>query len=161
MPVLLTKCNCTLKVRLMTSDSSLDECHCSAFRRGARHIARLYDRHLAPQQIKSSQFSLLGAISHHAEIQIADLAELMVMERTTLVRALKPLQQAGWIASQKAKTGRALALSLTSEGKKKVAACLPLWQSAQVEFETTMGLARATSIRQNNLVVSAAARAAL
>ena len=144
----------------MTKDLGLDECHCSAFRRGARHIARLYDRHLAAQQIKSSQFSLLAAIQRHPGILVADLADLMVMDRTTLVRALKPLQQLAWVESRKASTGRALSLHLTSTGTKKAVACTPLWQAAQQEFEATLGAERAASIRQNNLVVSAASRAA-
>ncbi|WP_431258521.1 MarR family winged helix-turn-helix transcriptional regulator [Roseateles chitinivorans] len=144
----------------MSKDLGLDQCHCSAFRRGARHIARLYDRHLAPQQIKSSQFTLLTAVSYNPGVQISDLAEIMVMERTTLVRALKPLIEAGWIESKKASTGRALSFDLTKEGRKKAADCFPLWKAAQVEFESTLGDKRAASIRDNNLVVCAAARAA-
>jgi DNA-binding MarR family transcriptional regulator len=136
----------------------LDACHCFAYRRSARHIGRLYDRHLAAAQIKSSQFSLLIAIGQNAGIQVSQLADLMVMERTTLVRALKPLQEVGWVESQPTPGSRALALSLTGAGRRKASQCEPLWTAAQQEFEQSQGKANAAAIRKSNLAVSASAQ---
>lgn len=138
----------------MNYDNQIDKCHCFASRRSARHISRLYDRHLANANIKSSQFSLLVAIDFNPGIQIAQLAELMVMDRTTLVRALKPLQDEGLIISTKAEKIRALMFHVTPTGKRKIKECEPFWQSAQAELEHAFGDDSAQMLRQKNLAIS-------
>lgn len=78
----------------------------------------------------------------------------MVMERTTLVRALRPLQNSGLVTSEPAKAGRALQLSASAAGLRKVAAALPAWEAAQAEFEAAFGQERAARLRNDVLEVS-------
>jgi DNA-binding MarR family transcriptional regulator len=141
----------------MSTRHSLESCHCFASRRGARQVSRLYDRYLAQADIKSSQFILLMAVSFNPDIQMNDLAELMVMERTTLVRALKPLQEEGWVASRKAESGRAHLFRVTPEGEAKIEQCSPYWEQARRELEKQVGKSRAEQIRDNNLAMSSIA----
>jgi DNA-binding MarR family transcriptional regulator len=63
-----------------------ERCYSHAARSSARFLSRLYDHHLAPAGINIQQLAILSMILHKAGILIADLAEQMVMERTTLVR---------------------------------------------------------------------------
>lgn len=128
-----------------------DRCHCFAVRRNARYLSRLYDRHLAAAGIAISQFSLLAMISTHPDISISELAERMVMERTTLVRALKPLQTAGFVASRAEGPRSALRLMLSTGGVAKLKESEPMWRAAQDEYEKHMGLASAVSIRDSLL----------
>lgn len=124
-----------------------DLCHCLAVRRNARYLTRLYDRHLAAAHVSISQFSILALIHERPAIAIAELADAMVMERTTLVRALKPLQLEGFVASQATGPRGALSLSLTDAGLAKLKECEPHWQAAQKEHELQLGQDRAASIR--------------
>jgi DNA-binding MarR family transcriptional regulator len=135
----------------------LELCYCQAARRSARFLSRMYDRHLAPVGINIQQLSILGAIAHNPGLLIADLAERMVMERTTLVRALKPLREAGFVISERSETGRSLALTVSRPGSKVVAEAMPLWEAAQHEFETQFGSSKAAALRTEMRKASALA----
>jgi DNA-binding MarR family transcriptional regulator len=140
-------------MHVMKEITGPDLCHCLAARRNARYLTRLYDRHLAAANLSVSQFSLLAMLAEHPDISISALAEIMVMERTTLVRALKPLQSEGFINSRAEGPRSALRLSLSEAGKLKIKAAEPYWQSAQEELEEQMGRDRAMSIRASLLMV--------
>jgi DNA-binding MarR family transcriptional regulator len=138
----------------MDKDSP-DLCYALAARKNDRHLSRLYDSHLAPVGLSVSQFSILTLLSAKGPLKTADLADHLVMERTSLVRALKPLQSAGWIATQPAAEGRGHELALTASGRKKTAAALPLWRSAQRAFEAEVGRERAIRQRDESLQLHA------
>ena len=131
-----------------------DLCYSLAARRSARFLARLYDRHIAPAGLTSSQFSILSLLERHPDISVAELARRMVMERTTLVRALRPLQEAGFVQSEAAGLGRALKLSASPAGLRKVAAARPAWEAAQAEFEAAFGHDRAARLRGDILDIT-------
>jgi DNA-binding MarR family transcriptional regulator len=134
--------------------SGPDLCHCFALKRGARHAARFYDRHLAAAGLKTSQFTLLSMVKHDSGISIARLAVLMVMERTTLLRALKPLQEAGWVESRRPVHGRAYELVLTAAGYAKLDEAEPLWLAAQAAFEDSVGASNAAGFRAAALAMT-------
>lgn len=140
----------------MATSTVSNSCYCQASRRSARALSRIYDRHLAPAGISISQFSILTILESEQSMVVADLMARMVMERTTLVRALKPLRAAGFVVSDKAGTGRTLALSLSAQGSRKVAEAMPLWQAAQQEFEQSFGLERGKKLRTELLAASLA-----
>ena len=124
-----------------------DHCYCQAARRSARFLSRLYDRHLAPEGINIQQLSILSLVLRDPGMLIADLANQMVMERTTLLRALKPLQRAGLVVSAPSGTGRSLALKASRKGQRKAAHAVLLWREAQREFEALFGVAEARALR--------------
>ncbi|GAB7530221.1 MarR family winged helix-turn-helix transcriptional regulator [Pseudomonas sp. 3A(2025)] len=138
----------------MNTPQATGLCHCHAVRRHARFLTRLYDRHLSVANLSISQFSILVQVSRNPDIAIAELAEAMVMERTTLVRALKPLQAEGLIHSRAEGPRAALRLSLSEQGGLKVKEARPFWLAAQQEYEDLVGAERAVSIRES-LQVSA------
>jgi DNA-binding MarR family transcriptional regulator len=138
----------------MHSPTVSDVCYCQAGRRGARSMSRIYDRHLAPAGISISQFGILTQLEHEPNQSIVALAERMVMERTTLVRALKPLREAGWVASAPTGAGRTLALALSKQGREKVVEAMPLWRAAQQEFEQAFGAERGAKLRTELWAVS-------
>ena len=126
-------------------------CYALAARKSARHLSRLYDRHLAPAGLSVSQFSILRLLKEHGRLKITELAEIMIMERTSLVRALKPLQALGWVVAQRSGSGRALDVTLSPSGSEKVAEAMPLWAEAQAAFEGKVGRARAIRLRNEIL----------
>jgi len=139
----------------MTGLTGYDTCHCLALRRGSRHITRLYDTHLASAGVTTSQFSIMSVIDKRPEIRVSELGAIMVMERTTLLRSLKPLQTEGWITSTKADGERAHVFKLTPLGKQRLEKAAPLWREAQASFEAAFGAERAERLRSDNLAVGA------
>jgi DNA-binding MarR family transcriptional regulator len=130
-----------------------DPCRCYALaaRKNARHLSRLYDRWLAPAELSISQFSILALLDAHGQLKITELADMLSMERTSLVRALNPLQTAGWIVAERPDGGRSFDVKLSRRGHKKLAQALPLWKSAQATFEREVGRDRAVRLRDEIL----------
>jgi DNA-binding MarR family transcriptional regulator len=130
--------------------SQPDTCYCAAARKTARLLSRVYDRHLASADMTMPQFSLMLLIARAGEITAAELAEKLGMDRTTLVRALKPLQRDGLVVDRRAgpKT-RQLVYTLSEKGTAKVGEAMPLWLAAQREIETQMGTQRAEKLRED------------
>jgi DNA-binding MarR family transcriptional regulator len=122
-------------------------CYALAARKSARHLSRLYDNHFAPAGLSVSQFSILRLLKEHGRLKITQLAQLLIMERTSLVRALKPLQASGWVVAERPDNGRAFDVTLSPSGLGKVADAIPLWAEAQAAFEGEVGRDRAIRFR--------------
>lgn len=135
----------------MTIPSRPYLCYALAARKSARHLSRLYDSHLAPAGLSVSQFSILRLLKAHGRLKITELAEMLIMERTTLVRALKPLQASGWVVAERSENGRAFDVTLSPSGLEKVAEAIPLWAEAQAAFEGEVGRDRAIRLRDEIL----------
>lgn len=136
----------------------LEDCNCFAARQAARHITRLYERHLDGAHLTSAQFSILVSLDVKQEMSMNELSAALVMDRTTLLRALKPLQREGLVKSQLNKQDtRQLLLSLTPEGLRRLKIATRLWHDAQREFEDQMGPSRAARMRRDLLAVSRSA----
>jgi DNA-binding MarR family transcriptional regulator len=127
---------------------ALPDDDCFAIRQAARYVSQLYDRHMAQVGLTITQFSILRRIKRAAPMTMKQLADEMVMERTTLVRALQPLQRDGLLLSRSTEVkSRELALSLTEAGETKLAAARLRWHAAQEAFERRFGVERAASLR--------------
>jgi len=122
----------------------LNQCACTPLRRLTRRITAIYDHHLACDEITISQYSLLSLVGRRGPIANIHLAAEMGMERSTLSRNIKPLLNAGWIATVDMPPGkqldkRSFALQLTPAGKAKREAAYPHWQQAQLEINALLG----------------------
>jgi DNA-binding MarR family transcriptional regulator len=139
----------------MIKETWLDACNCFATRQAARHITRLYERHLSAANITSAQFSILVALGQKKRMTMSELAALLVMDRTTLLRAVKPLVRDGLLVSRPgASDSRQLVLLLSAPGKRKLKQALRLWRTAQSEFESRVGAARASRMRRDLLTLA-------
>lgn len=88
-----------------------------------------------------------------------ELAADLGMERTTLVRALKPMQRDGWVLAVSAPAdSRQNVISLTSTGERKLRFARPLWENAQQAFEQKFGKGQADDVRAALLAITAATR---
>jgi DNA-binding MarR family transcriptional regulator len=126
-------------------------CYALAARKNARHLSRLYDKWLAATKLSVSQFSILALLDAHGQLKIPKLADMLSMERTTLVRALNPLQAGGWVVAERPDSGRSFDVKLSGRGHKKLAQALPLWKKAQAAFEREVGRDRA--VRQRDEIL--------
>src|SRR5215510_9301774 len=114
----------------------LSECNCFATRKAARRLTQIYDTRLAPCGIKSTQLMILAAIDRSGELSVNDLAEIMVLDRTTTGKNLKPMEREGYLKSVVSKADRRYrAITLTAKGKGLLIGAYPLWRSAHEEFQ--------------------------
>lgn len=121
---------------------------CFAIRQAARHISQLYERHLSEAALTPTQFSILAALRGAAPRTMLELAQAMVMDRTTLVRGLRPLLHNGLIADEPDGRGkRRRRLALTLAGEAKLAQATTYWRAAQNEFERKFGPRQAATLR--------------
>jgi DNA-binding MarR family transcriptional regulator len=80
--------------------------------------------------------NLLGAIT------ISRLAETMVMDRTTLTRNLKLLENKGFIKMVPGEDRRQRVALLTQNGREALGEALPLWEETQNDIVDRLGLRR-------------------
>lgn len=113
-------------------------CSCFRLRRLARAMSRLYDQHLAAAGLKTTQYSVL-ANAGRAALPVAELAERLGTERTTLTRNLKPLCEAGWIVLVPGEDSRQRIVTITDAGRAKLKQAWPYWRAAQDAFERQLG----------------------
>lgn len=86
---------------------------------------------------------------------MSELSRIMVMDRTTLLRAIKPLQRDGLVATaSKQGDSRQLAFTVSPAGFRKIEESGPLWQAAQQEYETQIGTDRAARLREDFLTLT-------
>ena len=131
------------------SSFDLSECNCFATRKAARRLTQIYDTKLAPCGIKSTQLVILATIDRKGELSVNDLAQIMVLDRTTTGKNLKPMEREGYLKSVVSeKDRRSRAITLTAKGKAMLARAYPLWKSAHDEFQRSHGSAFATRYRQ-------------
>ena len=99
------------------SPIKLAGCTCARLRKLTRRMSQSYDLHLAAVGLRITQYSLLSNLAHNEGVTITSLARTLGMDRTTLVRNLKPLEQAGFVAQGAGARGNERAVSLTAEGR--------------------------------------------
>ncbi len=115
------------------------DCICLNTQRAARAVARRYDAAFRPIGITSGQFSILAALDQYGTVSVGDLADGLGLERTTLTRNLAPIEAAGLVRSDAADGDkRVRGLSLTAQGRSKLALGMPLWQAAQAETQARL-----------------------
>ncbi len=123
-------------------------CHCSALRRAARIITELYDRDLASAGLTLPQFSLLRRLERAGPSSLTRLAEVVHLERTTLGRNLRPLEDAGLIESRASEAdARVRVIALSELGEATLARAMPMWRRAQQRLEGGLGADRVALLR--------------
>jgi DNA-binding MarR family transcriptional regulator len=137
--------------------TELTHCNCLALRQAARQVSQLYDRHLVEVGLTTSQYSILARLDRLGPLSINDLAELMVMDRTTTGRAVRPLERDKLVSIAPGADGRTRIVRLAPAGEQRFKAALVCWRAAQREFEKSYGAADAAKLRATLAGVVAAA----
>lgn len=119
-------------------------------------MTQIYDRHMAKEGLRTTQFSVLAKLSRLERVSINELAKSMVMDRTTLGRAIRPLEREGLLTIGPGDDGRTRSLRLTPAGEARLEAAAGRWRDAQAEFETAFGPREAADLRSTlNRVIAA------
>lgn len=114
-------------------------CAHANLRRAMRVVSQAYDAALKPAGLKATQFTLLAVLANRGPVPLTRLAELLVMDRTTLTRNLKPLEAKGWVETGREKDERVRLIGATEAGRAVVADATPLWAEAQARVTEALG----------------------
>lgn len=123
----------------VTEQEVRENCAALRTRMAARKLTRAYDKALKPAGLKITQFTLLIAVEEGSAKSLTALADMLALERSSLVRNVKLLEDEGLIESAPSGEGRSLGLKLTKMGRKRLTQALPLWREAQDGIESALG----------------------
>lgn len=138
---------CTYLVWMQSTKDVI--CNCLAVRQAARQLTQMYEDALAGTGVKATQFSVLARLSQIEPATMQELADDLVMDRTTLSHNLKPLERDGLISIGTAKGDqRVRRLSLTKTGLATLRTAYKAWKGAQDRFESAFGATKAAALRR-------------
>ena len=134
-------------------------CLCATFRRTARALSQLYDEAVRPLGLKTTQFTILQALSLTGEVSQGRLGEILVLDSTTLTRTLAIMKRRKWVAVRQGRDGRERLISLSEAGRKQFNLASPAWQAVQDRLRSQLGDERWSGLFQENREITAVARA--
>jgi DNA-binding MarR family transcriptional regulator len=124
-------------------------CNCTALRKATRRISQLYDTALAPSGLKTTQRAILAQLGRSEPASVGQLAEALVMDAGALAHTLKPLERDRLIAvTVDPDDRRSRMITLTRQGRAKLAESDALWAKAQAGFEAAFGRVESEALRQ-------------
>jgi DNA-binding MarR family transcriptional regulator len=117
----------------------LDNCMCHKTRMAARTITRAYDDALRSTGLRATQLSVLAAVGARGALSIQSLADSLGMDRTTLTRNLRPLEEKGLVILAPEARHRSRMLTLAPSGHAMLKEALPQWERAQRATRKRLG----------------------
>jgi DNA-binding MarR family transcriptional regulator len=126
--------------------SATENCVCFNLRWVTRAVTQFYDAELRRHGIRPSQGSILASLNSRDSWNMAELSDWLGMERTTLVRNLRPLQREGLVKATGGGRGGRVELTITAKGRKRIAGSMPAWRAAQSAVLKTLGDKRWSAI---------------
>ena len=123
-----------------------ENCVCFNLRWVTRAVTQFYDAEMRRHGIRPTQGTILLALNAKESWTMAELSDSLGMERTTLVRNLRPLQRDGFVQADGGGRGGRVELSITAKGRKKIEEAMPAWRTAQSAVVKTLGEKRWSAI---------------
>jgi len=126
--------------------NSMENCVCFNMRRVSRAFTQFFVSELNGHGLLPTQTPILTALSARPDASMADLSGWLGMDRTTLVRNLRPLERDGLVKSAGKGRGNKVSLTLTPKGRTALQKFVPDWQVTQQKVIKTLGAERWTEI---------------
>ncbi len=118
-------------------------CACDKLRRTSRGVTQIYETAVMPSGLKATQVPILVALGLAGEVPLTMLAGFLGLDRTTLTRNVRVLEQRGLVTSAgQDGDGRVRVLSITPEGQRTLSAALQRWDDVQQRVEARFGAER-------------------
>lgn len=118
------------------------DCVCFNLRKATRSITHIYDAALRPSGLRATQFTVLNVIHRLAPAAVTKIADVSVIDRTTLTRSLALLERDGLIRLVPSQDVRERLYVLTNRGGRAMQRALPLWDAAQARVIDILGATR-------------------
>jgi len=106
-------------------------CYAARSRGLARSITRVYEDHLRPFALTSSQQTVLTVIAQGASRPV-EVGQMLDMEKSTVTRALQLMESKGWVTV--VADGRGRSVALTAAGEDLLVSSLEPWRAATSEI---------------------------
>lgn len=117
-------------------------CTALSIRKASRSISHLYDAFLRRSGLRVRHFALLVSVGTLETATISQVAQELVMDRTTAARNIKRLGARGLLAVTPGSDRRTRLVSLTAEGEQALADAIPHWEAAQSRVVESLGQER-------------------
>ena len=114
-------------------------CTNTRMRRAARAVSDFYNVIMEPAGLHANQFTLLIPAYLAQGSTITQLAQLAGLDRTTLARNLKVLEERGLIRLQPGDDQRTRVVVITDQGRQTLLEALPMWEKAQQQLYEHLG----------------------
>ncbi|MCH7737728.1 MAG: winged helix-turn-helix transcriptional regulator [Chloroflexi bacterium] len=115
----------------------------------------MYDEALKPSGLRSTQLPVLVTLVSIGQMTVNELANDLVMDRTSLSRLLRPLVIRGLVSMTPGEDRRIRELSITPLGRETLVAAIPMWDSIQEEVLGRLGQIRWRDLRESLSVAAA------
>jgi DNA-binding MarR family transcriptional regulator len=136
-------------------------CVCSNLRRATRAVTNYYDGLLKRvSDLRVSQAILLVVLYLTGPQTINELAEKLDLDRTTLGRNLRPLEQQSLLTLTPGNDQRTRIVILTAPGEEAILRVLPVWEEAQTHMVAGLGQEHVAGFFTQLSAVAARAREA-
>ena len=126
--------------------AAVENCVCFNLRWVTRAVTQFYDAEMRRHGIRPTQGSILAALQSKNSWTMAELSDSLGMDRTTLVRNLRPLERDGLVEAAGGGRGKLVELAITAKGRKQIEKLTPAWKSAQNAVVKTLGEKRWSAI---------------
>jgi DNA-binding MarR family transcriptional regulator len=124
----------------------MENCVCFNLRWVSRAFAQFFVSELNHHGLLPTQTPILGLLAARPDASMAEVSDWLGMDRTTLVRNLRPLERDGLIKATGKGRGNKVSLALTAKGRTALQKFLPDWRIAQQKIIRTLGKERWTKI---------------
>ena len=121
-----------------TQLQDLRGCACLALRRAARIVTQRYDAALRPFGVRAGQLSILTAAASAPGAPLAALAEALGMDRTTLLRNVRPMVRKRWLEVRQEAGSRRAEVRATAKGRELLARVYPVWRRVQDDVSSQL-----------------------
>jgi len=108
---------------------------------------RFYDQALEPCGIRSTQFTILVGVAKTQPTSISALADVLVIDNTTLTRSLRLLKKQGLVSVSDRGAKASTISGSYPKGERTLAKSLPAWRAAQERFVQSLGADYWTNFR--------------
>ena len=122
--------------------NSMENCLCFNLRWVSRSFSQFFVGELNRHGLLPTQTPILGLLAAMPESSMAEVSDWLAMDRTTLVRNLRPLERDGLVQATGKGRGNKVCLNLTPKGRQTLEKFLPDWHIAQTKMVNTLGAER-------------------
>jgi DNA-binding MarR family transcriptional regulator len=126
--------------------SAIENCVCFNLRSVARKVTQFFDAEMRRHGIRPTQGTILASLKARDTWTMAELSDWLGMERTTLLRNLRPLQRDGLVKVAGGGRGNRVEVAITAKGRKQMEKLTPAWKSAQSAAVKTLGEQRWSAV---------------
>jgi DNA-binding MarR family transcriptional regulator len=114
-------------------------CTCTTVKKLSRVLGKTYDAALSESGINITQLAVLRCISRRTGAPLSHLAKELEMDRTSLYRAIAPMERVGWISVEDGTDARSRTAILLNKGNMVLKNADKEWDKAQSKILLRFG----------------------